>query len=177
MKQPIIDSVLLGFAFLSSAEATPATISVPPATRPGSVRLVLVKPGELLRSEAKMLKRLKNTLARHKGWTVTMTDATANETAAVRPYWATTPATSAAILPEAWASVETVVALKVLLPKGKKPRRISRGLGSIAIFRPPHKTPVYVEQIEGKAGGLSGSGRLAKWISTFVSLAAASGGK
>lgn len=154
------------------ALSSPAPATADPV--PGSLRVVVVPQSELLPSESRALGTLKAQLfKRPPGALAEATPAEASFAAA--SFAGGTPA-----LPREWLASQTVLVLQVLSPMGKKPSRVSRGLGAVVLFRPPQAQPVYRETIAGEAGSPLSSETLPGWIARAVALSAQSspgGGK
>lgn len=134
---------------------------------PEAVRLAVAHAGELLPSEAKSLAAAQKKLARRA--TVTVADASAAEVA-----FAAAP--SGQTLPAEWQGAATVVVLQVLPPSGDKGKRVSRGAGSVLVFRPPNGTPVYAERVEGDAALSLHPQTVAAWLEDMLVLGARAGG-
>ncbi|HLU66838.1 MAG TPA: hypothetical protein VKZ63_11205 [Kofleriaceae bacterium] len=132
---------------------------------PGSLRVVILHSGELLRSEERALKGVRKALTSRKG--ATMAEASAEEATAAR---ALLSGQAGAGLPPAWRTVETVVVLEVLPPAGKAPRRTSQGLGGVLVLRPPTAAPFYREVVDPAVGAHLGGEKLTEWIRDLAAL-------
>lgn len=141
-----------------------------PAAEPAPVRIVIVHEGELLGSESKALAELEKKLS--KKTVVKLGDATPSETAAARACLGKVAPSTPGPLPPEWLGAETVVVLEVLPPAGKKPNRITRGLGSVLVFRPPQPQPIYVEQVDGNADVALRADTLGEWLARAMAITA-----
>ena len=159
---------------VTTGQAPPTAQYVPrqaPAPT-GSVRLVVVRQGELLGSEKRALADLTHALEKQVGaLTVVGAQPSGEEaTAGLAVLGDATPSH----IPVTWSSARTVVIVQVLGPRGTKPNRTSSGVGGIAVLRPPSATPIYLERVKGDGLGAPLSGDMAGWIAGAVALA---GGK
>ncbi len=156
---------------VADLEKPPTDVDKPPAStaKAGTVRVAIAFEIELLKSEARAIGEVKKKLAKNKDWTLSMSDAADDEKAAAAAY---AKGEKPSAMPSGWADNETVIILSVANPLGKKPKRISQGVGSIVVVRPPSLEPVYLESIEGVKGDSGNpldSEALAKWTSALVS--------
>lgn len=153
--------------------ASPDGLLPHPASAPtGSVRMVIVRGGELLGSEKRAIQDLTHALGKKVG-VLTVVGARpsgAEATAGLAVLGDATPAR----IPATWSAAQTVVILQLLPPSGAKPNRVSRGVGGIAVLRPPSATPIYVERVTGDGLGEPLSADMADWIAGVATLA---GGK
>ena len=133
---------------------------------PGALRIAVVHEAELLPSEAKAVAAAEKRLGKRQA--VTVADAGAAEVA-----FASAPSGTA---PAEWGGAGTVVVLYVLPPGGEKSKRVSRGVGSVLVFRPPQTEPVYAERVEGDVATPLRADVLERWLSDVVALAARAGG-
>jgi len=147
-------SLVVGLLLLASSVVARAEAPV--------VRVAVAHPFELLPSEEKSLGELEKALARRKLGTVLRADASPAEVRAL----VAAPST----LPEEWRGVDTVVVLEILLPEGKKPKRVSRGVGHISVYHPPGLEPVWSERLEGSAD-IGMPATLAGWIADAITIA------
>jgi hypothetical protein len=153
--------VLIVVLFL---HAEPAT-----AADRGALRLLVVASDERLPSEQKALAQLEKRLAKQWTGALWVQTADADELGAARELIAgTTPKTA----PTAWSGAEVVVILELLPPTGKKPKRITRGLGAIVVVRPPGLTPIFAQRIEGTADLSLAESRLQEWLARLVVIVA-----
>lgn len=132
----------------------------------GALRIAVVHEAELLSSEAKAIAAAEKRLGKKQP--VTVADAGAAEIA-----FASAPSGTA---PAEWGGVETVIVLYVLPPGGEKGKRVSRGAGSVLVFRPPHAEPVYAERVDGDVATPLRADVLERWLADVVALAARAGG-
>jgi hypothetical protein len=132
---------------------------------PGPLRIAVVHEGELLPSEAKALAAVEKRLGKKRP--VTVADAGAAEVA-----FASGPSGAA---PAEWQAVETVILLHVRPPGGDKGKRLSRGVGSVFVFRPPHAEPVYAERVDGEVETPMRAEVLEPWLSAIAALATRAG--
>ena len=139
----------------------PFTIPLAAHAAEDGVRLVIRHEAPLLRSEDKALAVLEKELSRRRRGPVVRADATAAEVAA------TGTAPSPASLPAEWKA-GVVVVLQVLPPAGEAPKRISGGLGSVLVFRPPALEPVYAERVTGTSDISLGDARFASWLAEMI---------
>ncbi len=149
MRTPLLAILVLAAVGSVRAEAAP----------PEGTRVVTLLGGELLGSERRALADL----GKHIGGAVQIGDATDTERAVAAVWLKGSPAAPPA-WPAEWKDAATVVVLDVLAPGGKKPRRTSRGVGGILVFRAGKAVPVYVERIEGAVGAPLVAEALGKWI-------------
>lgn len=137
----------------SVAHATPA-------------RLCVVNDGELLKSEARAIGEIGRLLGKKQSDIATGAAADDERTAAKKLF----AGEAIGALPTAWQGAPVVVVMTVQPPEGKLPNRRSRGVGTIAILRPPSTEPIYREQLDG-AVELSFQGdRLGAWLVKMVDL-------
>jgi hypothetical protein len=126
-------------------------------------RIAVVHSGELLTSESKGLAEIEKRLAKKKT-AVKLVQAAGAEASAARALVEGKPAT----LPEEWKAAQTVLVLEVLPPGGQKPKRLSRGVGSIAIVRPPALEPIYAERVSGESEGSLSSEAFSEWLARLL---------
>lgn len=154
---------VLGLLGLLGASATPAHADPPPA----ALRIVVIADGELLGSETRALADLKGKLARQPNSAVLN-----NASPAEAAFFAASNAGGSPELPPEWRPHQSVMVLQVLAPSGQKPKRVSRGLGTVLLFRMPLARPVYREVIAGEAGTPITNEVLAAWFSRALTLCA-----
>ena len=108
---------------------------------PDTLRFVVVHDGpELLGSEERQLGELRAGLASGR-------EVSADETIDAERAWVTDGGDA---LPEPWSRFETVVAVRVAEPRTlRNGRRMSQGLRSVHVLRPPRSEPVYALEGEG----------------------------
>ncbi len=133
--------------------------SDPVAPTPGTLRFVVIHDGpELLGSEERAIAQLRAGLAR--GRTLDASEPTDAARA-----WLSDPT----VVPTAWAAFETVVVLRIAAPRTlRNGRRMTRGLRSVHVLRPPAATPVYA--LDGGADGpvgLAADGEL-EWLQALL---------
>jgi hypothetical protein len=126
-----------------------------------TVRLAVLHDGELLRSEARALAEASR---QAKGMAIARVDATPAERAILDG--------ASKVVPKEWAAMTVVVVLEIMAPTGKNPGRLSRGLGRVAMFRPPSLEPLWSESVEGPAWGALDGASLAKWIAVAAHVGA-----
>ena len=145
----------------ASESTETASESTETAPTPNTLRLVVVHDGpELLGSEERQIAELRSGLAR--GRTVDGGPPTDRESAWLER--------GEGALPAAWATFETVVVLRVAAPRTlrRNSRRMSRGLRSVHVLRPPETVPAYA--LDGGAEGpvgLAADGELA-WLRALL---------
>lgn len=140
----------------------------------GALRLLVVSTEERLPSETKALGQLEKRLG--KRWTgpLWVQAAEADELAAARAIFSGAAPKAA---PAAWSGAELVVALELLPPRGKRPNRITRGVGSLVVLRPPSVEPIWSQRVEGDADQAIGDERYGEWLVRLVELVAAGGAR
>lgn len=144
---------VVSVAWCSVAGATPA-------------RLCVLSDGELLKSETRAVAELGRQLGRKQPGIATGPAADDEKSAAKQLF----AGEAIGALPAAWQGAPVVVVMTVLPPEGKLPNRRSRGVGTIAIVKPPSTEPIYREQIDG-AVELSLQGeQLGAWLVKMVDL-------
>jgi hypothetical protein len=135
---------------------------------PALLRVAVVQADAPLGSEQKALTALEKQLAKGRpAGGLSFGVATAAEAALV----AATPDA----LPEEWAGSATVVLLQVLPPRVSHGKRVSRGFGSLVVFRPPRVEPVYAERVEGELDTPRRAEDLGKWVSGAIGLGGRAG--
>jgi len=145
----------------TASESTETASEPETAPTPNTLRLVVVHDGpELLGSEERQIAELRSGLAR--GRTVDGGPPTDRESAWLER--------GEGALPAAWATFETVVVLRVAAPRTlrRNSRRMSRGLRSVHVLRPPETVPAYA--LDGGAEGpvgLAADGELA-WLRALL---------
>jgi hypothetical protein len=154
--------------------ASPAAAA--PAAR-GRVHVAVVSSGEMLGSERRSLARIESAIERTGKVDVGLGEATAGERAIAAAYLGAAPPAALPALPSEWAASDTVIVLEVLPPVGTKPKRTSRGLGGVLVFRPTSAEPLFIERVDSQELGVSLDDALGEWLGTTVSVAAASGAR
>lgn len=166
MNSPMRTSRLPLVLGLLVASATPLRADPAAAT----LRVVVVADGEMLGSETRALADLRSKLAKPPS-SVVLNNATPTEAA----FFAAINTGGSPAIPPEWRPHQAVLVLQVLAPSGVKPKRVSRGLGTVLLFRPPSDRPVYREVIAGEAGTPLTNELLAEWFSRATTLAAKGG--
>ena len=120
------------------------------------VKIAVLHESELLGSEQKTLADLQKRLKAR------LSDASPAEAAAAKAALANAPVT----VPSEWRDSELQVVLEVLPPIGKKPKRLSGGLGSLVLFRDGEA--IFVERVDGNVETSLNAELLAKWIGSVL---------
>lgn len=159
----------------SAAPSTPPAAEVPtptpepaPTPEPGSLRVAFVHAGALLKSEATAIERIDRALQSRRRGALSIGEASADEMPAARALFA---GAEAPAIPGSWRRVETIVALEILPPRGKEPRRVTSGLGSVVVLRMPDPAPIYSEQVTLREGAWLRADDLAPWLEALLELA------
>jgi hypothetical protein len=129
------------------------------------LRVVLLHFEELLGSEGKAV----GELGRHIRREVQIGSAGDAESAVAKAWLDGTPGAPPA-WPAEWKGASTVVVLQVLPPAGKKPKRTSRGIGGVLVFKAGRPVPVYVERVDAQLGWPIQAEPLGKWIAGAADL-------
>ncbi len=137
------------------------------AAGPEGTRVVTLLGGELLGSERRALADLGKNI----GGAVEIGEGSDAERAVGETWLKGRPAAPPA-WPSEWKDAATIVMLQVLPPGGKKPKRTSRGVAGILVFRAGKVSPVYVERIEGPVGAPLEAESLGKWIAAATRVGA-----
>jgi hypothetical protein len=119
----------------AAAAAAADAATAPAAASRSGILLIALHTDELLGSENKALDWLAGAIA--KATNVTVTRADASDRAVLTD-------------PARWAAADAVVVVEVLPPTGKKPKRISSGVGDLLVVRDGQV--VASEQITGVLG-------------------------
>ena len=130
-----------------------------PTAPPGTLRLLVLGPEELLGSESRALEQLRSALGRGRGPSI-LVRPTGRERdvaeALVRDGSLEAPAAE-------WAAWESVLVVRVRPPRAtRRGRRVTEGRDRLLLLHPPATTPVYAETTDD--GGLVVNARDAVWL-------------
>ena len=145
--------------------ASPSTVLAAPR---GVLRFAVLHSSELLPSEARAVSELKRKLERAWQGAVRADEPTANEAAALREL---ADGKKPGSLTE-WQSTERVLLLEVVPPRVEKGKRITRGMGAIALLRPSDGATLYSERVEGAAEVWLQGPTFGDWLARLAQLGA-----
>lgn len=165
--------LVLGLALLAVASPADADPPAAPAANPApprSVRVAVLRTGELLPSESRGLSALSKRLGRDARAGVAAGDASEEEKRVAAAWLGAVPPALPPPLPATWVGQRLVAVIEVLPPLGNPPRRVSLGASSMLVFQPPAAVPVWVERVDRDKGNAARllSEDLGSWIAALL---------
>lgn len=157
--------VSLAAWMVAAVVASPRLVLAAPR---GVLRFAVLHSAELLPSEARAVGELRRKLERAWQATVRSDEPTPSEVAALRDLVDGKKPSSVA----EWQGVERVLLLEVLAPRVEKGKRITRGMGAIALYRPSDGATLYSERVEGAAEVWLQGPTFGDWLARLAQLGA-----